>query len=277
MILFTSVLLFLCGVALQAPADALSMTSLPLSSLTRMVHACSYSEQLSSIQISHEGMPCNSLYTNSSLQAGFLTKFNASFVESFSVLQPLTGVRCFKLEMVTSCTQKWFTSNEISRYYNVLTATRQDCLAAGTCRNCEVSGQYLPEVCQVSTFGPNEVKRTVVYTKDVVVYQNKVGQAFYAGITTTSQDISVGGTFSEMVFFTFADKDDSQIGMFSVNPFSLAVISYDMRRILTNTNITVQYRGDDYYVYEQNHLIHKKTVDEQAARGKAQGRQYTNG
>ena len=255
----------------EAASDPVAMTSFPLSPRSTIVRACSYDQPLASISISHEGMPCNFLYPNSSLQNGFLSRFNATFIESFTTLKVVSGIRCFKLEMVTSCTQKWFQSNQITRYYNVLVASRQDCLGSGTCSNCEIAGQYLPEVCEVSTFGPKEVKKTVVYTNQVVVHQNKLSQAFYAGITTTVQEFNLGGDLKEKVYFTFADFDDRTTGEFSVNPHTLAVISYDMRRILANSNNTTTYMGDLYYIYEQNHLILQKAVDEEVARLKTNG------
>lgn len=237
-----------------------------ISPATTILRACSTSEPLSSIRIEPQEMPCNYLYPRSTIQNNFIPKFQASYIESFTALIVNMGKRCFKLELSTSCTQKWFSSNEITRAYTTLDVTRADCYGPNTCSNCEISSQYLPEDCRSMTFGANVVKKVVVFTTSVNVYQNQIGQSFYGPLSTLDNEFIVGGDYKEKVFFEPKETAKPTDGEFTINPSTKELLSYSMRRIMKSSNRTLDFKGVTYSVYDDDHLIRRADIESALAK-----------
>ncbi len=232
-----------------------------LSSQQSPAYACDYSTSLSSIELNESGMPCSSMYVNSTTLNYFRTTFIALVIENIRSLKLVSGKRCYKLKLSTFCEQRWFLPNLITRSFTALPVTKEECYSSNACFNCEVSSQYPQEDCEVFTFGKSEKSTEKTFAQNVQVYQSVVGESSYLGLNTQDNYISLGGDYDEKVFFPLAPPAEAKNMSFLVNPNTYSLLSYDMRRLLTFDNRTIDYGGKLWYLYEGNHLVLKEQID----------------
>lgn len=252
-------------VAYTCASLVLEMASYQLTDVNNVVFGCDYKDPKTSTRFASSAMACSSLYTSSAIQNNMNLAARLSFVESIQELSVVKGIRCFKLELVTACRQRWLQSNEESRYYHVKEHTRDECMAANTCRNCEIANNYASAVCEVFTFGWNDIKKTVVFTTEVPVYQNLIGRSEYGGKSSYDDVIDIGGTYSEKVYFVKAQETLPKVNLFMMNPATKDLLSLTMRRLLKFSGEVRSYLGINWYLYDNNHLFHKDQVDSTAA------------
>lgn len=263
MVIATILLLYTAGALVRFIAAALvvEMNEYELSPRENILYGCDYKDPKASTKFASSGMPCSSLYTSSGLKNDLTLQVSLSYIESIQELAVVKGIRCFKLELVTACKTKWLAPNEESRYFNVLQNTRAECESSNVCTNCEIATQYSDALCETFTFGWVDRKKQVVFRTDVSVYQNIVGRSEYGGLSSYDDMIAIGGSYSENVYFRKAPEADAKLGMFVINPSSRDLLSMTLRRLLKFTNETRSYKGTDWYLYDNNHLFHKETLE----------------
>jgi hypothetical protein len=143
---------------------------------------------------------CSSIYTPALSQNGFTNTKKARVLTEVNSLKAAPARQCFKLELKTECIQRWFTSNEIKRTTSTLSVSRDDCLSKA-CMNCEIANSYLPEACEVFTFGANIRSTQIIFGSDITVFVDKLGTYTYSGKTTTNDFFDMGGSYNSMVYF----------------------------------------------------------------------------
>lgn len=247
------ILIFSFGLALEDEIDTQPYYHLTQSST--FLHVCSPSNVLASYELADDTMPCNFMYPSSAVENDYLPKFEASYIESFTALTTITARRCYKLKLKTHCRQKWFSSNEVWHDYEVLDVDRGQCTASNVCKNCAIADKYTAFDCRVWTFGDRSIDVEVVFASDVIVHQNSLGQVFYGGLTTTETVFNLGGDLREKVFFDLVPTVVEVVGTFSMNPSTMELISYDMRRILKYSNRNITFQSKTYAVYDEDHLV----------------------
>ena len=252
---------------LEDAIDTQPMFSISPSST--FLHVCDQAEILSSYQLTDDTMPCNFLYPSSAVENNYLPKFNASYVESFTALTPVKARRCYRLILKSHCRQKWLSPNEMWQDYEVLDVERQACDSSSACVSCGIAEKYPAYDCRPWVFGDNIVSVTVVFAQEVIVHQNSLGQAFYGGLTTSEPIFNLGGELREKVFFQIVPTVIERIGSFSVNPSTLDLISYDMRRLLKYSRRNITFEGRDYAVYDEDHLVDAAVIFSEAQKAKS--------
>jgi hypothetical protein len=258
---------FVCLVGLSfqqstATNMTMKMDSYILDSTSSVVYACDYNAPTSSVDYATTGMPCSALYTSSSVLNKFEKSFSAQQVESISTMRVNHAKKCFKVKLTTSCEQRWFLPNLVTRLPPAAEeVSRDECLSSNSCLNCEVSSQYPQEDCEVFTFGKNLMSTTRVFSTNVEVHQNVIGETKYAGKTTLDDFMYLGGDLKEKVYFVKLPDLAPTTTTFTVNPDTGALVSYDLQRILKPNGDVIRYVGRDWYVYDSNHLVDKTAVD----------------
>jgi len=232
-----------------------NIDSLELNSKSSIIHACSYSNPITSIRLNPSEMPCNHRYQMATIQNDYLLKVNLTHIESFTALQVNKGKKCFKLELATNCIQRWFSANEITKTLGPMSFTREECLSGVSCVNCEVALEYPPEDCRTFTFGLNQVRKTVLFSSEVVLYQDKIGQTFYGGVSTYDQEINVGGQYATKIYFNALPVTEEMVGEFTINQYTNEMISYDLRRLIKPSNRTILFKNKNFTVYDEDILI----------------------
>jgi len=247
-----------------APVFSIPIATIPeiiLGSRSSIIYACDYISPIVSIPYQSSSMPCSSIYTNSSALNNFQGSFEAAYIEAIDKQRTISARKCFKLKLVTWCKQRWLRANEIGRRTETQLVTRDECFGSKVCQNCEISSQYPSEKCETFTFGESAVDRTVVFSSSVVVFQNMIGECSYGGIKTINDYFELGGDYKEIVFFTKLPDESASRGNFLLNPESMEILSYGLRRLLPFSNKTVSFNSTDWYLYDSNHLIEKAPVD----------------
>lgn len=226
-----------------------------------VVYTCDYNSPQTSLDFSSSGMPCSGLYTNSTALNRYALTFDAQLIESIKLVKIAKARRCFRLKLMTKCTQHWFIPNEITRSTSTETVSRSDCYSDSACIGCEISSHYPQENCEVFTFGKSEVSVIKTFVTEVDVYQDVLGQTTYKSLNTFDDYLYLGGDYKEKVFFTSPPPAKPRNMTFTINPSSYSLISYELRRIMTFSNSSVEYGGQTWYLYDNNHLVSKDSVD----------------
>jgi len=245
---------------------ATQLTSFPLKSESAVVYACDYkSPPITTLDFVSSNMPCNNLYPNSTVVNHFDKTFKADMIESIKTLSVNKGRRCFKLKLTTSCRQRWFQPNVVSRSVSREEESRDECFGNGVCIGCEISNQYPQENCEVFTFGKNEVSVTKVFVVEVDIYQNLLGETSYKGLTTKDNYMTLGGEYGEKLFFYKLDTPGPKAVNFTLNVKNNNLLSFDVQRIFTFDNQIIEFQNRQWYLYDGNHLVDKKSVDDASA------------
>jgi hypothetical protein len=264
MLLMIFFLFVLLGIALLARTD--TILEFELNPKLSVVHACDYSNPLTSLPFVSSSMPCSGIYTNSGAMNDFKYTFNSSYIESINELKTIKAKKCFKLELTTWCKQHWALPNEDGRESKTLTVTRDECFSSTTCFNCEVESQYPLKNCEVFTWGRSDVKVTKVFSSDVIVFQNVIGDSSYGGMTTKEEYFLLGGNYDERVFFQKLPTAPPKVGKFIINPSNQDLLSYDLRRLMSVTNSTYEFASDVWVLYDNDHLVLKSPITDILAR-----------
>lgn len=240
-----------------------TVVSIALNMASSMIHVCDYNAPITSLDFISSGMPCSSMYVNSTIQTNHIYTFNATFIESINEMKVIEGRQCYKLELYTGCVQNWFSANEIKRRFVAKDISRDECFSGDVCMNCDLFDHYPQEDCRVWTWGNLEKMNTKTFGYNVNVYQNALGQVSYGGMTTFDDVFIMGGVYNEKLFFKkVANKVPSTLQLI-LNPDTRSLISLEMRRLLQYSNKTVEYNNESWYLYDNNHLVNKKHVDDQ--------------
>lgn len=237
-------------------------TSYGLDQQSNVIYACDYSAPTHSIEYQPSGLPCSSIYVNSSVLNNFLTTFTADQIESIWTLSVNSAKRCFKLKLTTSCKQKWLSDNEISKTFQKLDTTRDECLGSNTCNNCEVSGQYLSPYCESFNFGTTNVDTTKVFTSNEIIYQNVLGETMYNKLSTYDDVMYLGGDYGEKMYFEKLPLVEPKKANFTINPITKELLSLDLKKIMVYENRTINHLDRVWYVYDGSHLVDKKAIDD---------------
>lgn len=240
--------------------ELLSQAEFALSETSTFLHVCNQADTISSYELSEDTMPCNFLYPSSAVENNFLPKFNASYVESFTALTTTKARRCYKLSLRSHCSQKWLSPNEMWKDFEVFDVDRGACLGSSPCVGCNIADKYPAYDCRTWVFGDNVVSTIVVFAQEVIVHQNSLGQVFYGGLTTVEPVINIGGNLREKVFFDIVPTVVEKVGTFSINPSTLDLISYDMRRLLKSSKRNVTFQNEPYAVYDEDHLVNANSI-----------------
>lgn len=226
-----------------------AMSSIELSPTSTLLNVCDYSTQIASAPIGNPGLPCSTIYSPALVQGGFSGSKRIRVLVETDKLRAVPAKTCFRLELVTECIQRWFTSNEIKRYTNTLSMTRADCLGDSACLGCEIANSYLPEQCEVFTFGANIAKKTITFANNALVYADGIGRYYFGSSSTTNDFFDVGGTYNS---YTYFDKPLPQtpIQMDVVfDPTSYKIIILSEKMLLNWSNQTSSVFGEDWLVY----------------------------
>lgn len=230
---------------------------------SNIVYSCNYSDPISSYSFESSGIPCSSMYVNSTINNNFVGKFSAPFVESIYELKTVRARRCYKVKLITSCEQKWFSQNEIKRRYEALDVDRAECEGNGACMHCTIDTFYPAPNCKTFTWGIVEETVVKVFGSDAVAYQDNLGTVSYGGISTTDEMISLGGSLKEKLYYRKVDVAEPRMADFIINPSTGDLISFELKMLLRKIDKTITFRDKQWYVYDNNHLVEKQAIDKQ--------------
>lgn len=223
---------------------------------SQTIVACNYERPVVAVEVDSSGLPCSEIYdsalTKGSIQADTLVEM----VMDINTLSPIDGRRCFKLSLSTSCRQKWFSANEITRYTDTKDVKMEDCYGSSVCMNCEISSQYLPEDCRTFTFGQNIVSKEVTFGFNANIYANKLGVYTFSGITSTSSPISLGGVQKEKVYFNIEDME-KHIKKESVyyDRIQEMIIIPHLGRLMFSSKKNETYMEREWTIFDNNNYV----------------------
>lgn len=226
-----------------------------LSPEARVVYTCEAKNEVAGLYLEPSGVPCSSLYTPMLDKTGYGDTINATTIFDINKLQRITGTRCFKLRLKSTCIQHWFSPNEFSNTYDVQSVSRAECLTTSGCVNCEIALQYPASDCKVWTWGDSTISKVVLFQFPESVYVNQIGKAFYQEMSGDDESFYLGGTFQQYLFFSKPTQYETKIVSYNYNPKSGQLISLDDKMLLTPSGGSVIFDGKNWTVYDNNHLV----------------------
>lgn len=238
-----------------------AVLSFHLDERSRIVFACDYTNPITSMRLQNSMLPCSTLYTPILTAMGLKATANVTSILESDTLSPVAGFLCYKLVLITRCTQKWFQSNQISRFTETEDVDQTECLSGNTCVGCEIANEYQPEDCRVFTFGQNDVRKTVIFKSRVAVHVDRLGTYYYNGVVSPDGVFSLGGDYRSRVFSEPHDIDTYQtVEQYYFNRDTMTLVSLERKRIYIWSGSEVTYDSQTWLVFDKNNYMLKSDL-----------------